>query len=102
MAENAPNTVAGSSSLSLSSSSEDDGMLRASGSPATEGAMVVPSSLFRRLPISCKMSSSLAMASARRHAKRERLSLLSVDCCFGAGLFPLLGMVLKKIEKGTI
>jgi len=100
MAENAPKTVAGSSSSSLASSSEEDGMLEASGSPATEGAVVVPSSLvLSKLPISVKMSSSLAMASANRHAKRDRLLLVSSDCCLGADRFPFLGMVLMKIEK---
>jgi len=100
MAENAPRTLARSSSSSLASSSEDDGLIGASGSPATEEAVVVPSSLvLRRLPISFKMSSSLAMTSASRHAKQERLLLVSVDCCLCAGRFPLLGTVLKKIEK---
>ena len=74
-------------------------MLEASGSPATEGAVVPSSLVLSKLPISDKMSSSLAMASASRHAKRDRLSLVSSDCCLGAGRFPLLGMVLKKIEK---
>ena len=45
------------------------------------------------------MSSSLATASASRLAKQERLLLLSVDCCIGAGRFPLFGMVLKKSVK---
>jgi len=68
----------------------------------TTGAPFPSLLVVRSVPMSQRTSSALAMTSANKLDKRERL-LKFVDWAFGAGLFPFFDMVLKiKLVKRTI